>query len=182
MGGDSGIFDLFNTSLIFWEVITFAILLFLLYRYVYPPIRDRIQQRQSEIEQAIDEAEKTRNEAQELLAEYRRQINEARGEGRRIVDESRKQAEAQVERAKSEAREESNRIIEQARTEIERERDSALRGVRQEVADMVMRASEQVVGRSLDRDEHERMIEEALDDLDSQVAAGSGASASRDGR
>ena len=182
MGSESGIFDLFNTSLIFWEVITFAILLFLLYRYVYPPIRDRIQQRQSEIERAIDEAEKTRNEAQELLAEYRRQIEEARGEGRRIVEESRKQAETQIERAKTEAREESNRIIEQARTEIERERDSALRGVRREVADMVMQASEQVVGRSLDRDEHERLIDEALDDLDSQVTAGSGASASRDGR
>lgn len=182
MGGNSGVFDLFNTSLIFWEIVAFAILLGLLYWFVFPPIRDRIQQRQAQIEGAIDEAEKTRNEAQELLAEYRQQINEARGEGRQIIEESRKQAEAQVERAKTQAREETNRIIESARAEIDRERDSALRGVRREVADMVMQASEQVVGRSLDRDEHERLIEEALDDLDNQVAAGSGASASRDGR
>ena len=58
----TGIFDIPNTSLIFWEVITFSILLFLLYRYVFPPIRDRIQQRQNDIERAIEEAERTRVE------------------------------------------------------------------------------------------------------------------------
>ena len=155
----TGIFDLGNTSLIFWEVITFFILLFLLIRYVYPPIRKQIQDRQSQIEQSIDEAEKTRAEARELLAEYRRQIEEARGEGRRILDEARKQAESQRERTKREARE-----------EIDRERESAVREVRSEVADMVVQASEQVIGRSIDRDEHERLISQALDDLEAEVA------------
>ena len=56
---ETGIFDLIKTSLLFWELITFALLLFLIIRYVYPPIRDQIQKRQSEIEGAIDEAQKT---------------------------------------------------------------------------------------------------------------------------
>ena len=172
------VFDITNTSLIFWEFITFAILLFLLYRFVYPPIREQIRHRQSQIEQAIDEAEQTRKEARELLAEYRRQIEEARGEGRRILEESRKQAEAQRERAKKEAREEGERIIERARAEIGRERDAALREVRREVADMVIVASEQVIGREIDRDEHERLISDALDSLEGQVAG----SAPGDGR
>jgi F-type H+-transporting ATPase subunit b len=54
MADETGIFDLPNTSLIFWEIITFLILLFLLWRYVYPPIRDQILRRQSEIEGAED--------------------------------------------------------------------------------------------------------------------------------
>src|SRR5918999_3743882 len=170
MADETGIFDLFNTSPIFWEIITFVILLFLLYRYVYPPIRDQIQRRQSEIEQAIDEAQKTRSEARELLAEYRRQIEEARGEARQILDEARKQGEAARERAKREAREEGDRIIQRAREEIERERDAALREVRREVADMVIVASERVIGRELDRDGHERLISDALDTLEGQVA------------
>src|SRR5919112_1479528 len=144
---ETGIFDILNTSLIFWEVIAFFILLFLLVRYVYPPIREQIQERQSQIERAIDEAEKTRAEARELLAEYRRQIREAREEG--------------------------DRIIQRAREEIDRERESALREIRREVADMVVQASEQVIGRSIDRDEHERLISQALDDLEAEVA-GSG--------
>ena len=168
------VFDITNTSLIFWELITFFILLFLLYRYVYPPIRDQIQRRQSEIEQAIDEAQKTRSEARELLAEYRRQIEEARGEARRILDEARKQGEAQRERTKQEAREEGERIIRRAREEIERERDGALREVRREVADMVIVASERVIGRELDRDGQERLISEALDSLEKEVAGSSG--------
>src|SRR5919205_145114 len=167
----TGIFDLPNTSLIFWELITFAILLFLLYRYVYPLIRDQIYQRQSEIERAIDEAQKTRSEARELLAEYRRQIEEARGEGRRILDEARKQGEAQRERTRREAREEGDRIIQRAREEIDRERESALRDVRREVADMVILTSERVIGQELDRDGHERLISDALDTLEGQVAA-----------
>ena len=52
----TGIFDLGNTSLIFWEVVTFLILLFLLVRYVYPPIRKQIQDRQAQMERSIDEA------------------------------------------------------------------------------------------------------------------------------
>ena len=166
----TGIFDLPNTSLIFWEIITFAILLFLLYRYVYPPIRDQIQHRQSEIEQAIDEAQKTRSEARELLAEYRRQIEEARGEARQILDEARKQGEAARERAKREAREEADRIIQRAREAIERERDAALRDLRREVADMVIVATERVIGHELDREEHERLISEALDSLEAAFA------------
>jgi F-type H+-transporting ATPase subunit b len=170
MSDPTGIFDLPNTSLIFWEIITFAILLFLLYRYVYPPIRDQIQRRQSEIELAIDEAQKTRSEARELLAEYRRQIDEARGEARQILDEARKQGEAARERAKREAREEGERIIQRAREEIERERDAALRELRREVADMVIVATERVIGHELDREEHERLISDALDSLEAEVA------------
>jgi F-type H+-transporting ATPase subunit b len=166
----TGIFDLPNTSLIFWEIITFAILLFLLYRYVYPPIRDQIQRRQSDIEQAIDEAQKTRSEARELLAEYRRQIEEARGEARQILDEARKQGEAARERAKREAREEADRIIQRAREEIERERDAAVRELRREVADMVIVATERIIRHELDREEHERLISEALDSLEAEVA------------
>ena len=129
----TGIFDLGNTSLIFWEVITFAILLFLLVRYVYPPIRN--------------------------------QIEEARGESRQILEDARKQAEAQRERTKREAREEGDRIIQRAREEIDRERESAVREVRREVADMVVQASGQVIGRSIDRDEHERLIQDLATDL-----------------
>ncbi len=175
---DTGIFDIPNTSLIFWEIITFAILLlFLLYRYVYPPIREQILDRQTEIEGAIDEAQKTREEARELLAEYRRQIDEARGEARRILDEARKQGEAQRERTKREAREEGDRIIQRAREEIERERDGALRDVRREVADMVIQASERVSAAQIDRDEHERLISEALDSLEAEGAGSSAGTA-----
>ena len=170
--GSSGVFDLPNVSLIFWEIITFSILIALLYWFVYPPIRDRIQSRQSQIEQAIDEAEKTRSEARELLADYRKQLDEARGEARRILDESRKQGEHQRERIRSEAREEGDRIIQRAREEIGRERDTALRDVRGEVAGMVIEASERVLGREVDDDEHERLISEALDNLEAEVTGG----------
>lgn len=167
---DNPLFDLTNTSLIFWKIVTFALLLVLLRWLVYPAIRDQIEKRQSEIERAIDEAEKTRAEARELLAEYRRQIDEARGEARQILDESRKQGEAQRERIRTEAREEGERMIQRARDDIARERDTALREIRGEVSGMVIEASERVLGRELDGSEHERLISEALDNLEAEMA------------
>lgn len=175
----TGIFDLINTSLIFWEIVTFAIVLFLLTRYVYPPIRDMIQARQSRIEEAIDEAQKTRSEAKELLDEYRRQLEEARGESRRILDESRKQAEAQRARTKEEAREEGDRIIQRAREEIDRERESTIREIRGEVADMVVSASSRVINQKLERGDHDRLIEESLDNLEAAQKNGGSRAGSR---
>ncbi len=179
---ETGIFDIFSTSLMFWEIVAFAILLFLLTRYVYPPLRDQINRRQREIEGSIDEAEKTRAEARELLAEYRTQMDEARGESRRILDEARKQGDAQRERTKKEAREEGDRIIQRAKDEIGREREAAVRDVRREVAGMVIQASEQVIGKKLDGDDHERLIGQALDDLEAEVGASAGASSGNGGR
>ena len=167
----SAVFE-FNASLIFWELVAFGILLFLLYWFVFPPIRDQIQKRQSEIEGAIDEAEKTRKEARELLADYRKQLDEARGEARSILDESRKQGEAQRERIRREAQAEADRIIQRTREEITRERDTALREVRGEVAGMVIEASERVLGREVNDEEHERLISEALDNLEAEVSGG----------
>lgn len=167
----SAVFE-FTPNLIFWEVVTFVLLLALLYWFVYPPIRDQIQKRQSEIEGAIDEAEKTRKEARELLAEYRKQLDEARGEARQILDESRKQGESQRDRIRKEAQQEGDRIIERAREEIGRERDTTLREVRSEVADMVIEASERVLGREVKDEEHERLISEALDNLEAEVSGG----------
>ncbi|TCJ19419.1 ATP synthase F0 subunit B [Rubrobacter taiwanensis] len=163
------VFDIGNLGLMFWQLITFAILLLLLYKFVYPPIRDQIIKRQRSIEQAIDEAEQTRAEARRLLEEYRQQIAEARGEARQILEEARRQGEAQRERTLREAREEGERIIQRAREEIERERAQALSEIRREVADMVIMASEQVVRKSLEREDHERLIEEALRELDVEL-------------
>lgn len=178
---ESGVF-VFYQNLLFWEIVCFLVLLFLLIRYVFPPIRKTIDERQKAIEGAIDEAEKTREEARQLLADYRRQLDEARGEARQILDESRKQGEAQRDRIKREAREEGDRIIQRAREEIDRERLSALREIRAEVADMVISTSERVIGRSLGRNEHERLIFEAMDSLEAEVAGAPVRSGAADGR
>jgi F-type H+-transporting ATPase subunit b len=172
--GETGIFDLTNTSLIFWEVITFLILLALLRVFVYPQIRAQIVNRQRSIEEAIDDAERTREEAHRLLEDYRRQLEEARSESRKILDDARKQGDAQQQRAREEAREESNRIVQQARADIERERDEALRELREEVADMVIQASEQVLGRSVEREDHDRLIAQALDELEGEISTSTG--------
>ncbi len=169
-----GILDIGNTSLIFWTIVTVGVLLVLLYRFVYPPIRDQIQRRQETIEQAINEAENTRREARQLLEEYRRQIREAREEAREIREEARRQAEARREEIKEEAYEEADKIEKDGREEIQSERESAVRGVRDEVSSMVLQTSEQIVGRSIDEENYESLISEALDELEAEFVGSEG--------
>jgi F0F1-type ATP synthase membrane subunit b/b' len=67
--------------------------------------------------------------------------------------------------------------VQRARDEIQREQESALRELREEVGTMVIQASEQVIGREVDHEDHERLISEALDELEAEIAeasAGSG--------
>jgi F-type H+-transporting ATPase subunit b len=82
------------------------------------------------------------------------------------------------QRVKTEAQEEGDRIIQRAREEIDRERESALREVRGEISNMIIQASSQVIDRELDSEEHERLIEEALNNLEAEVV---GSGVSKDG-
>jgi F-type H+-transporting ATPase subunit b len=72
-------------------------------------------------------------------------------------------------------------MVKRAREDINRERESALRELREEVAGMVVQASEQIIGRSIDRDDHERLISEALDELEAEVTGASARSSGGSG-
>jgi F-type H+-transporting ATPase subunit b len=153
-------------GLMIWTIVCFLITLFVLKRYAFGPIQTMIDQRRERIRQSIEEAERARAEARRLLEEHRSLIGQARRDAEEILAEARRVAEAQRKRVKEETDADRQRRLEETRRQIEAETQRALVQIRAEVAELTLVATAKVTGKVLDEEDHRRLIEEAVADLD----------------
>jgi len=153
-------------GLMIWTLILFGITLFVLWKYAFPRIGDAIEKRAAAIRENIEAAEKQREEADELLAEYRQRLKEAREQAEDIVTRSRKASETAVAEATAEGKAKREELVAAARRDIEAETKRSLDRIRNEVADLTVLATEKVTRKSLDGDDQKRLVEEALGEVD----------------
>jgi F-type H+-transporting ATPase subunit b len=160
-------------GLMIWTIVCFLIALFVLKRYAFGPIQQMIDERRARIREAIDEADRARNEARHLLEEHRKLIASARHEAEDILAEARRVAESMRERVKEETDAERQRRIEETRKQIEAETQRALDAIRHEVAVLTLEATAKVTGKVLTEGDHKRLIEDAIKELDFSALEGS---------
>ena len=163
-----------NVGLMIWTLLAFGLTLFILYRLAFPRITAALDRRQRAIEESIESAERTRREADQLLAEYRERLADARGQADAIVARARRTAEAQQEEALVEARRRREEMLEQTRREIQAETRRAIQEIRSEVAEMTVRATEKVTRKSLTDADQRRLVDEALSEMDFAALSGPG--------
>ena len=162
---DSGLIKVVP-GLMIWTVVCFLITLVVLKRFAFGPIQNMLDERRERIRRSIEEAEKARNEARRLLEEHRALIGQARGQAEQILAEARKVADAQRQRVKEETEADRRRRLEETKRQIEAETRRALQQIRAEVAELTLIATSKVTGKVLDHDDHRRLIEDAVKDLD----------------
>ena len=153
-------------GLMVWTLFLFGVSMYILSKVAFPRIAEALDKRQKAIEESIDTAERTRTEADALLAEYRERLTAARQQADEIVARARKageQAEADLIVKGKERREE---LLEQARRDIEAETRRAIQEIRAEVADLTILATEKVTRKTLTGDDQRRLVEEAVAELD----------------
>jgi F-type H+-transporting ATPase subunit b len=155
-----------NVGLMIWTLLVFGISLWVLGKYAFPRIAEALDRRQQAIEESIDAADRTRKEADEILAEYRERLAEARGQADDIVARARKTGEAAETEIVADARSKREEMMEQTRRDIEAETSRAIQAIRAEVADLTVLATEKVARKSLTDDDQKRLVEEALSELD----------------
>jgi F-type H+-transporting ATPase subunit b len=165
-----------NPGLMIWTIVCFAIAFFVLRKYAFGPIQGVIDERRKRIRDALEEAEKSREEARRLLEEHRALLGRARTDAEEILAEGRKIAEAQRERMKEETETERQRRLEETSRQIEAETRRALEQIRAEVADLALLATAKVTGKALDESDQRRLIDEAISELDFSVLEREGAS------
>ncbi len=163
-----------NVGLMIWTLLLFGLSMLILWKVAFPRISEALDRRQHAIEESIDAAERTRNEADQLLAEYRERLGEARQQSEDIVQRARKAAEAHEREATDDAREKREQIMEQARRDIESETRRAIQEIRREVADLTVLATEKVTRKTLTEDDQRRLVEEAIGELDFNALADGG--------
>jgi F-type H+-transporting ATPase subunit b len=155
-----------NVGLMIWTLVVFGISFWILGKFVFPRIAEALDRRQRAIEESIDAAERTRKEADEILSEYRERLAEARGQADDIVARARKTGEAAEAEIVAGARGKREEMMEQTRRDIEAETRRAIQEIRAEVADLTVMATEKVTRKSLTGEDHKRLVEEALAELD----------------
>jgi F-type H+-transporting ATPase subunit b len=160
-----------------WTLIAFVVSLLILRKLAFPRIAEALDKRRRAIEESIDSAERTRVEADRLLQEYRERLREAREQADDIIARSRKAADKVADEAKVEANKKREELMEQTRRDIEQETRRAIDEIRREVADLTLMATEKVTRKSLDDDDHRRLIDEALSEFDFASLPGGGSGA-----
>jgi F-type H+-transporting ATPase subunit b len=156
-------------GLMIWTLVCFAITFYVLKRYAFGRIQSAINERREKIRQSLDEADRARSEAHKLLEEHHALVAQARGDAESILGEARKVADSQRDRLKEELDAERARRVEETRREIEAETRRSIELIRSEVADLTLEATAKVTGKVLDDEDHRRLIEEAIGDLDFSV-------------
>ncbi len=160
---DAGLLTINGTLIA--EIVAFLLMLAILARWVYPPIIQAAEARQNQIKQQLEQADRARREAEQRLREAEGRIDQARGEAQRILDSAARSGEQLKQQAKERAEEEARRTLELAQKDIEAERQRALQQAREQVADLVVAATQKVVGEALDGERHRRLIESAIEEV-----------------
>ena len=155
-----------NVGLMIWTLLLFVISMYILYKVAFPRITAALDRRQKTIEDSIDAANRTRKEADDILAEYRERLKEARGQAEQIIERARKAGEIHERDSEDEAKARREQLMEQTRREIELETRRAIEDIRREVADLTVAATEKVTRKILTEQDQQRLVQEALSELD----------------
>ncbi|HBB25208.1 MAG TPA: ATP synthase F0 subunit B [Bacteroidetes bacterium] len=155
----------FDPGLVIWTLINFSIFALIIGKFGWKPMRDAIASRESSIREAITAAERANREAQDLIRENQERLAKAQRETMEIVKEGRNQAENIIRKASEEAEHVKQQKLAEAQREIDRQKDEAIQVLRNEVASLVVGATEKLIGRSLDGEDHKRIVESYVNEL-----------------
>lgn len=158
-----GIADLgINLPVLVGQLLSFVFLLIVLRLFVYKPVLKLLDERRARIQEGLSAAERGREAGEEASRAAAAALDEARREGQQVVANAQQVAQRLQEDARGQAVVQQEAMLERARAEIQQERDAAIAEMRKEFADLTILAAEKVIGQSLDRKAHQRLIEQAL--------------------
>jgi F-type H+-transporting ATPase subunit b len=163
-------------GLMIWTLVLFFFTMWVLGKVAFPRIQEALDKRANAIRESIEAAERQRQEADELLNEYRERLKEAREQAEDITERARKAADAAQAEAAELGSQKREQLVAAASRDIEAETRRSLEKIRQEVADLTVLATEKVTRRALDADDQKRLVEEALAEVDFSALAGNGGS------
>jgi F-type H+-transporting ATPase subunit b len=147
------------------SIVSFLVLVFLLSRLAWKPLRQIMADRQSRILSALKEAADAREEAQALRRQLDDERREARLEAQRLLERAEKAAREEAQEIVAAAKTAAQQLQAAATAEIAAEREAALTSIRTEVADLALRIAERVVRAELDGERQRALLEQALNDV-----------------
>jgi F-type H+-transporting ATPase subunit b len=152
----------FNIPLLVAQMINFFIVLIALRLFLYRPILNMLDRRAQRVREGLEAADQSKTSAEQAEHDVAQQLEEARRQGQTLIAQAQEAAGRIQEEARTQARRDGEVLLERARNEIQLERDQAIAELRREFAEITVSAAEKVIGQSLDRQAHQRLIDEVL--------------------
>lgn len=155
----------FFSSLIFWEILSFGILFFVLYKFAFPGILSVLEEREKKIKDSLDQAERHRAESERALKTYEAKLSAAAKEAEVILAAAQERAQRLLDENEQRMSTEAERIKSEATREIDHERRKAVQDIRNQTTELALMVAEKVVQRSLTDADHRKFADEALSAL-----------------
>ncbi len=157
-------FDI-NPGLIVWTIATFLLLMVILGKFAWKPMIEALHNREQKIRDAVEQAEKARAEAAQLLKHNEQNMARAEEEYRKVIREGKELAEKMKEEIVAKARQQAQRELQMAKEEIQRDIEAAKQQLRSEVADLAVKAAERILDETLDAQKHKKIVDAFLNQL-----------------
>ena len=142
-------------GLLFWMTLAFGIVFFILAKFAFPVINGMLKKREVEITNALELAERTHKEMEQLQVDNEALLHQAREERDKILNEAKQISDRFIEEAKVKANEEKDRIIENAKETIENEKMAAATEIKNQIADISIKVAEKIIGKTLESDKEQ---------------------------
>ena len=163
-GGNGGLLDV-NPGLMIWTVITFIVLLFILKKVAWKPILTALDKRENDIKESLEQAEKAKEEAKQLLEANQANLAKAEEESRKIIEQSRSYAESLKDQMIKDSKDQAKKIVDEASNEIQRKKDAAFEELRGQIAEIAVSAAEKIIKESLDAQKSKQIIDKYLNEV-----------------
>ena len=163
-----------HPGMVLWTLIIFGTLLFVLSKYAFGPLTAAVKEREKALEDAIEGARRDREEASKLMAEQKKQLDAARGEADKLIQEGRAAGEKLRGIMMEETRQQQQEMLERARRELENEKDRAIAELRREAVDLALAGASKVIEKNLDDASNRKLVENFLGSISTGAGKGAG--------
>lgn len=166
--GGGGLMDI-HLGTILWTVFIFTLLVFVLGKFAWKPILGALKQREERIRESLEKAEKVSADAERSMAEQKAELDRQRQEMTEAMRRTREEAEKGAQELLEKARREAGETAERARRQVEEERNRAVEQIRAETVEIAIAAASHLLKKSLDGEDHKRIVKEYLAGLPSNL-------------
>ena len=154
------------------QLVNFIILVILLAKFAYKPIMNVLHERQAKIANSIESAENDEQKAKQVLAEYQKQLADARIAAQSIVDKAAKRAQEEHDAYIEQTKQEIEQMRKNAKEDLVREREQAAIQLKGEVVSLSMAAASKIISANMDKTANQKLVGEFIEKLDKDKLGG----------
>jgi F-type H+-transporting ATPase subunit b len=151
-----------------WGSVSFIVVFLLMWKFAFPAVKTTMEARTERIRQSLDSAEKAKDDATAVLADYQRQLADAKNESNRIIEEARQTAEALRRDLMAKAEADAAEVRTRATADIAAAKDRAMAELRTELTQQVIELTERVVKRNIDHASNAALVDEYISSIGSR--------------